>query len=146
MDGEPLEPLDEWVLLERRHGYSACGCAWATGSAAFTAWPPNWLRRAALTFAANAFWPREEKRSYNEVVITGVGMRLSIESSTVQRPSPESSTNGSSLARSLPSCSKARAASSHSQERTTEPCIHRWAIFALSSSYSQASNSENPSA
>ena len=78
--------------------------------------------------------------------MTGVGIRLSIESSTVQRPSPESSTYGSRRARSLPSCSNARAASSHSHDRTTEPCIQRWAIFALSSSYSQASKSENPSA
>ena len=99
-----------------------------------------------MTFAAKAFWPRELNRSYNEVVITGVGMRLSIASSTVQRPSPESSTNGSSAARSLPSCSNARAASSQSQERTTDPCIQRCAIFALSSSYSDASNSEKPSA
>ena len=42
--------------------------------------------------------------------------------------------------------SNARAASSHSHERTTEPCIHRCAIFALSSSNSQASNSAKPSA
>jgi hypothetical protein len=48
-------------------------------------------------------------------------MRFSTASSTVQRPSPESSTNGASAARSLPSCSKARAASSQSHERTTEP-------------------------
>ncbi len=50
------------------------------------------------------------------------------------------------FASSLPSCSKARAASSHSHERTTEPCIHRCAIFALSSSYSQESKSAKPSA
>ena len=72
------------------HAYSACDCA--GDRRALTAWPPNWLRSAAFTFAANAFWPREEKRSNSEVVITGVGIRLSIESSTVQRPSPESST------------------------------------------------------
>ena len=67
-------------------------------------------------------------------------------SSTVQRPSPESSTYGPIEASSLPSCSNARAASSHSHERTTEPCIQRCAIFALSSSYSEASNSAKPSA
>ena len=37
---------------------------------------------------------------------------------------------------SLPSCSNGGAVGSHSHERTTEPCIERWAIFALSSSYS----------
>ena len=36
--------------------------------------------------------PRELKRSNSEAVITGIGTRLSIASSTVQRPSPESST------------------------------------------------------
>ena len=45
-----------------------------------------------LHLAAKAFCPREENRSNNDVVMTGVGIRLSIESSTVQRPSPESST------------------------------------------------------
>ena len=97
MHGQALEPVRERVLLQaalcrRGHRYSACGWAWASGSAAFTACPPNWLRSAAFTLAAKAFWPREEKRSNSEVVITGVGIRLSIESSTVQRPSPESST------------------------------------------------------
>src|SRR5215216_6204166 len=155
VDGQPLEPLDERVLgcllggSDGRH-HSACAGCISDGSAGcallLTAWPPNWLRSAALTFAANAFWPRELKRSNSDVVMTGIGMRFSIASSTVQRPSPESSTHGSSRARSLPSCSKASAASSHSQERTTEPCIQRWAIFALSSSYSEASNSEKPSA
>ena len=48
-------------------GYSACGCFWATASWACTACPPNWLRSAALTLAAKAFCPRDEKRSYSDV-------------------------------------------------------------------------------
>ena len=76
-----------------RPSVSGLGCSTvAISRGDFTAWPPNWLRSAAFTFAANAFCPRDEKRSNSEVVITGVAMRLSIESSTVQRPSPESST------------------------------------------------------
>ena len=64
MDRQALESLDERVLLGDRHRpYSACGCCCAAASAATTAWPPNWLRSAAFTFAANAFWPRDEKRS-----------------------------------------------------------------------------------
>ncbi len=53
MDREALEPLDKRVLLlgDRHGAYSACGWAWATGSAATTAWPPNWLRNAASTLA-----------------------------------------------------------------------------------------------
>src|SRR4051794_37888845 len=145
MNGQPLKSLDERVLEHLCdagcHQPSACA-----GALLFTAWPPNWLRSAALTLAAYAFCPRELKRSYNEAVITGVGIRLSMPSSIVQRPSPESSTYGSSSARSLPSISKARAANSHSHERTTEPCIHRCAILALSSSKSEALKSEKPSA
>ena len=84
MDRQPLEPLDERVLRGRR-GHQDFAFS-------FTAWPPNWARSAALSLAANAFWPRLEKRSYSDVVSTGAGIRLSIASSTVQRPSPESST------------------------------------------------------
>ena len=55
-DRQPLEPLGERVLLldlfDGGHRYSACACVCASGSAALTAWPPNWLRRAALTLAA----------------------------------------------------------------------------------------------
>src|SRR5205814_7252465 len=135
VDGQPLQALGERVCLQDGHDVDF-----------LMAWPPNWLRSAALTFAANAFWPRDEKRSYRDVVMTGVGIRRSIPDSTVQRPSPESSTYGAISGRSLPSCSNALAASSHSHDRITDPCIQRCAIFALSSSNSHSLNSEKPSA
>src|SRR5581483_5184852 len=57
-----------------------------------TACPPNWLRRAAFTFAANDSSCREAKRAKSASVIAGAGTLSSIAFSTVQRPSPESST------------------------------------------------------
>ena len=57
-----------------------------------TAWPPNWLRSAALTLAANDSSWREAKRANSAAVITGAGTSSLIASSIVQRPSPESST------------------------------------------------------
>ena len=57
-----------------------------------TAWPPNWLRSAAFTFAANDSSCREAKRANSAAVITGTGTSSAIASAIVQRPSPESST------------------------------------------------------
>ena len=87
MDRQPLEALGERVLLLTvAIGYSRVRLldrvARRTGCAA---------RRCTL--AANVVLPpRLEKRSNSDGVITGAGTRLSIASSTVQRPSPESST------------------------------------------------------
>ena len=61
-------------------------------SIARTAWPPNSLRSAAFTFAANDSSCREAKRANSAAVITGTGTFSAIASATVQRPSPESST------------------------------------------------------
>ena len=61
-------------------------------SAFRTAWPPNWLRMAARSFAPKASSWRERKRICSARVMTGVGTARSTDSSTVQRPSPESST------------------------------------------------------
>ena len=58
----------------------------------FTAWPPNWLRSAALIFAANDSSSRDAKRAKSAALITGAGTLSLIASKTVQRPSPESST------------------------------------------------------
>src|SRR5262249_29281751 len=57
-----------------------------------TAWPPNWLRRGARTFAANESGRREWNRSNSDSAMTGAGTLSSIASSSVHRPSPESST------------------------------------------------------
>ena len=53
-----LQPLEERVLARRR-GHAG---AFAV-SAVRTAWPPNWLRSAAFTFAANDSSCREAKRA-----------------------------------------------------------------------------------
>ena len=66
--------------------------------------------------------------------MTGAGTSWSIASATVQRPSPESATQPVIDSRSLPSRSKARAASSSSQERMTDPWFHMPAIAARSRS------------
>src|SRR6185437_14833420 len=86
-----LEALEERVALGGDHSDR-------------TAWPPNWLRRAAFTFAANDSSWREAKRANNAAVITGTGTSSAIASAIVQRPSPESSTYPRMPARSEPSC------------------------------------------
>ena len=60
-------------------------------SAAVTAWPPNWLRIAAIIFIAGLSSWRETNRANSEAVIAGSGTALSMAASTVHRPSPESS-------------------------------------------------------
>src|SRR5262249_39888547 len=57
-----------------------------------TAWPPNWLRSAAIAFMANGSGSRDVKRVISEIAITGAATLSLIASNTVQRPSPESST------------------------------------------------------
>ena len=74
-------PFEQRVLDCDRFGHSL-----------FTAWPPNSLRSAAVTFAANDSSWREAKRAKSAAVITGTGTSSAIASATVQRPSPESST------------------------------------------------------
>src|SRR5271154_391116 len=105
----------------REAALPAAGFAFAPAGAGLTAWPPNWLRRAASTRSAKSPFPRERKRAYSDAVITGVGTSWAVASAIVQRPSPESAVKPSIAPRSLPSASNARAASSHSHERTTEP-------------------------
>ena len=61
-------------------------------SAFLTAWPPNWLRMAARSLAPKESSWRERKRIWRARVMTGVGTARATDSSTVQRPSPESST------------------------------------------------------
>src|SRR5262249_27311640 len=111
--GAPSErkPLDERVALLDRGRHSA----------AFTACPPNWLRSAAVTFAANESSWREAKRAKSAALMTGTGTSSAMASAIVQRPSPESSTYPSIFSRCGPSASNARYSRSRSQERTTDP-------------------------
>ncbi len=84
--------------MPSRSGFaSATAISWPSvlafaSSAALIAWPPNWLRRAAFTLAANDSSCREAKRAKRAAVMTGAGTLSLIASNTVQRPSPESST------------------------------------------------------
>ena len=82
-------PPERQALGERVRGADG---GEAAHSADLTAWPPNWLRSAALTFAANDSSCREAKRAKRAAVITGTGTSSAIASAIVQRPSPESST------------------------------------------------------
>ena len=79
-DARELEPLAQRV--SRAH----------SSSTVLTACPPNWLRSAAFTLAANDSSWREAKRAKSDSVIAGAGTLSSIAFITVQRPSPESST------------------------------------------------------
>ncbi len=54
--------------------------------------PPNSLRIDASNLSVNESSSRERKRSISDSVITGAGTLSSIAASTVQRPSPESTT------------------------------------------------------
>ena len=90
-------------------------------STALTACPPNWLRSAAFTFAANDSSCREAKRAKSAIVIAGAGTRL------VDRVEDRPAALAGVLhvaadllqARVLLSASTSR---SSSQLRTTEPC------------------------
>ena len=68
------------VLVLRRHFFS------------WTAWPPNSLRSAASTLPLNVSVWRERKRAKRAAEIAGIGTLCLIACSTVQRPSPVSST------------------------------------------------------
>ena len=73
-----------------------------------------------------------------------VGIRLSIESSTVQRAGVlHERLQAGEVVALLLECVRRQLAEPRPDHG---PCIQRWAIFALSSSYSHALKSENPSA
>src|SRR5207249_10780013 len=64
----------------------------AKGHLVCTACPPNSLRSAAITLAPKDSSWRERSRASSDNVMTGAGTFRRIASSTVHRPSPESST------------------------------------------------------
>src|SRR5207248_9344653 len=115
-----LQALEQRVLLDDDHARGSASCAFAC-STARTACPPNWLRSAAFTFAANDSSWRDANRANSAAVITGTGTFSAIASAIVQRPSPESSTYPRMPASSEPSCSNAACRSPSSHQRTTDP-------------------------
>src|SRR6185436_8338106 len=94
-----------------------------------TAWPPNSARSAAIIRSRNESSWRERKRLSSDSVSSSAGTLRSIASCTVQRPSPESSTQPRMFS-SAGSLVNARPASSSSHERTTLPWFQRWQSFA----------------
>ncbi len=84
------------------------------------AWPPNWLRRADTRRSPKASFFWEANRANRAEEMTGAETPRSMASSTVQRPSPESTTTPS-IWSNPDSGRRARSASSSSQDRTTEP-------------------------
>src|ERR1700687_2807461 len=114
-----------------------------------TACPPNWLRSAATSFSAKVpsapLSARDRKRANSDIVIIGIETPLSIASCTIQRPSPESTTNPLMWRRPGSRCN-ASAVSSRSHDRTTLPCPQRLATLARSSRYSDLCIASKPSA
>ena len=118
-----LQALCERVLLvRRRHQARRSWLAAFAFLTACTAWPPNWLRSAALTLAANDSSCRErearEERGGDHRHRHVLG-RSPRRPSSGPRRSPRRS-RGSPPARRRPS-SNALCSSSSSHERTTEP-------------------------
>src|SRR5699024_3519669 len=86
--------------------------------------PPNWLRRAEITFMlTSSSRCCEVKRANSAADMTGAETPASTASCTVQRPSPESAATDAMPSSSGVS-SRARTRRSRSQERTTLPCCH----------------------
>src|SRR5690606_14468870 len=54
-----VQPGEERIVLEQRGHARVSPCRTSPSCAARTAWPPNWLRSAAFTFAANDAGCRE---------------------------------------------------------------------------------------
>src|SRR5262249_38155956 len=61
-------------------------------SSGTTAWPPNWLRIIASILSAKVSSSRLLKRAKSDIAMMGAGTSSSMAASTVQRPSPVSST------------------------------------------------------
>src|SRR5256886_7109344 len=123
-DAIVVETLREWVRGFFDPHFSAA-------ASLTTAWPPNCALIIASIRSPNVFSIRLRNRANSDSAITGVGTDSSIAASTVQRPSPVSSTQPLMLA-SSGSCAKPRATRSSSQERTTLPVLHASAIARMS--------------
>src|SRR5438477_668426 len=128
------EPLEERVVRYRDR------------DASLIAWPPNWLRSAAVTRAEKFCSSRDEKRAKSDAAITGTGTFSAIASWIVQRPSPESSTYGAMSSSFEPCSSNASWRSSSSHERTTEPYRQMPEICSRSRPNSECPITSKPSA
>ena len=117
----------------------------AAATSLSTAWPPNWLRSAAIIFICGESSWREANRANSDAVIAGSGTALSIAASTVQRPSPESGAKPRSFSR-CSSSSSALTARSSSQERMTVPSCQERKTSRTSVTESTFSSSSQPSA
>src|ERR1700724_6382 len=94
-------------------------------------WPPKPARIAERIFSAKVCSLRERKRANNAAVSTSAGTASSMAAFTVQRPSPESSTNPEKFD-SVAFSASAAAVRSSSQEETTLPWRQTSAISARS--------------
>src|SRR3954470_8008551 len=118
VDEAPAEPLRE---RPTDRGLARAGDAHQEHDhPGWVAWPPKRARIIASSRRAKSERPWLEKRLISASVITGVGTPSSIDSATVQRPSPESATTGAMPARVSLSL-RIPAHSSSSQQRTTLP-------------------------
>src|SRR5690606_8958671 len=71
-------------------GPTACSAP-ARSVSGSTAWPPNWFRRAAMTFIAVDSGTCDTNRANSAALMAGTATPCSTASRIVQRPSPESS-------------------------------------------------------
>src|SRR5437870_2200091 len=123
-DAVVVETLREWVrgFLDPHFSDAA---------SLTTAWPPNSCRIIASIRSPKVFSMRLRNRANSDSAITGVGTDSSIAASTVQRPSPVSSTQPL-MAASSGSWERPRAIRSSSHERTTLPVRHVSAMASMS--------------
>ncbi len=100
-----------------------------------TACPPKACRMRASRRLVKSPLPWLAKRSISDSVMTGVGTPSSMDSMAVQRPSPESATNGA-VDSSVASCARNSAVRSSNHDRMTVPCRHASVICGRSSANS----------
>src|SRR6266550_938816 len=123
-DAIVVETLREWIRGFFDPHFSAA-------ASLTTAWPPNCARIIASIRSPNVFSKRLRNRANSDSAISGVGTDSSMAASTVQRPSPVSSTQPL-MVDSSGSCARPRATRSSSHERTTLPVRQASAIARMS--------------
>src|SRR5205823_5369730 len=123
-DAIVVETLREWIRGFFDPHFSAA-------ASLTTAWPPNCARIIASIRSPNVFSIRLRNRANSDSAITGVGTDSSMAASTVQRPSPVSSTQPLMLV-SSGSWDRPRAIRSSSHERTTLPVRQASAMARMS--------------